>query len=120
MIKSLAFIAYAAKDLKTSRHFYEEVLGLQLTHSALDDWFEYDLGDTTFVLTAADAQHPVPVKGALVAFEVDDLDAELARLRKLGVSIKGEVGESPVCRYATVLDPDGSEVLIHKRKKQAQ
>ncbi len=116
MIQTLAFIAYAAKDIAVSRRFYEDVLGLKLTLNPNPDWFEYDLGDTTFVITSADAEHPVPVKGALLAFEVGDLDAELARLQKLGVRIKGEIGESPVCRYATILDPDGTELLIHKRK----
>jgi catechol 2,3-dioxygenase-like lactoylglutathione lyase family enzyme len=116
MIQSLAFIAYAVRDIKRSRHFYEDVLGLQLTHSTHGDWFEYDLGDTTFVITSADAEHPTPVKGALVAFEVDDLDSEIARLKKLGVVFKSETGESPVCRYATLLDPNGNEVLIHQRK----
>ena len=116
MINSIAFIAYAAKDLATSRRFYEGILGLRLSRSAHDDWFEYDLGDSTFVITSADADHPVPVRGALVAFEVDDLDGELERLRKSGVTIKGEKGESPICRYATILDPDGTELLIHKRK----
>lgn len=116
MINSIAFVAYAVKDLTASRHFYEDILGLKLTHSPNSDWLEYDLGDTTFVITSADAEHPVPVRGALVAFEVNDLDAEVERLRRAGVTIKGEIGESPVCRYATVLDPDGTELLIHKRK----
>jgi catechol 2,3-dioxygenase-like lactoylglutathione lyase family enzyme len=119
MIQTVAFIACAAKDIPTSRRFYEDVLGLRLSRTPHGDWFEYDLGDTTFVITSADAEHPVPVRGALLAFEVDDLDAEIARLRTLGVTIKGEVGNSPVCRYVTILDPDGTELLIHKRKNQA-
>lgn len=115
MIHNVAFVAYAVKDIAASRRFYEDILGLKLTLSPHGDWFEYDLGDTTFVITSADAQHPTPIKGALVAFEVDDVDAEIARLRKLGVTIKEE-SESPLCRYATILDPDGTELLIHKRK----
>jgi predicted enzyme related to lactoylglutathione lyase len=116
MINSVAFIAYAVKDLAASRRFYEETLGLKLARSPHGDWFEYDVGDTTFVITSADADHPVPVRGALVAFEVDDFDRELERLRKAGVAIKGEIGESPFCRYAIILDPDGSELLVHQRK----
>lgn len=116
MIHAVAFIAYAVKDLAASRRFYEDILGLKLSLSPHGDWFEYDLGDTTFVITSADSEHPTPIKGALVAFEVDDLDAEIARLRKLEVTIKEEIAESPFCRYATILDPDGTELLIHKRK----
>jgi predicted enzyme related to lactoylglutathione lyase len=116
MMLSIAFIAYAVKDVAASRRFYEEALGLQLTQNPNSDWFEYDLGDTTFVITSADTEHPVPVRGALVAFEIDNLDDEIARLRKIGVTIKGEIGESPICRYASILDPDGTELLIHQRK----
>ena len=46
-----------------------------------DDWIEYDLGDSTFVITRADAEHGTLVRGALVAFEVADIEAEVARLR---------------------------------------
>ena len=116
MIQTIAFIACPVKDIAVSRRFYEDQLGLRLTLNPNDDWFEYDLGDTTFVITSADVDHPFPVRGALVAFEVDDLDKEVERLRKIGVTIKGEIGESPVCRYATIVDPDGTELLIHKRK----
>jgi catechol 2,3-dioxygenase-like lactoylglutathione lyase family enzyme len=116
MIQSLAFVAYPVNDIARSRHFYEDVLGLKLTHEAMGEWFEYDLGDTTFAITTADAEHPVPVGGAVVAFEVSDLDEEVARLQKLGVQFRREITKTPVCRFAVVLDPDGSKVILHKRK----
>jgi predicted enzyme related to lactoylglutathione lyase len=75
-----------------------------------------NLGDTTFAITRADKDHPVPVRGAVVAFEVSDLDAEVARLQKLGVRSRREITETPVCRFAIILDPDGSEVILHRRK----
>jgi predicted enzyme related to lactoylglutathione lyase len=119
MIQSLAFIAYPVSDIAASRRFYEGVLGLKLTHEALGTWFEYDLGDTTFAITTADEEHPVPVRGAVVAFEVSDLDAEVARLQKLGVRFRREITETPVCRFAIVLDPDGNEIILHRRKVPA-
>ena len=116
MIQSVAFIAYPVSDIAASRRFYEEVLGLKLTHEALGNWFEYDLGDTTCAITTADEENPVPVRGAVVAFEVSDLDAEVARLQKLGVRFRREIVETPVCRFAIILDPDGSEIILHRRK----
>jgi len=89
MIESLAFITYPVKDIDVSRRFYEDVLGLRRARSYHDDWFEY---------------------------EVDDLDAEVTRLHGLGVPFKRAIRESAVCRYAILLDPDGSEVMIHRRK----
>ena len=119
MIQSIAFAAYPVSDIKKARHFYEDALGLKLTHEAGDEWFEYDIGDTTFAISAADAEHPVPVRGAILAFEVSDLDAEVARLKKWGAKFRGGIIETRVCRFAIVLDPDGSEVIIHKRKPPA-
>ncbi len=117
MIQSIAFVTYAVSDIKIARQFYEDILGLKLTHQAGDEWFEYDVGGTTFAISPADDDHPVPVRGAVLAFEVSDLEAEVARLRRIGARFRGEITETPVCRFAVVLDPDGSEIIIHKRKK---
>src|SRR5260221_11187909 len=116
MMQAVAFLAYAVSDLKASRHFYEDILGLKLTHEAGGEWFEYDVGDTTFAISAADAEHPVPVRGAVLAFEVSDLDAEIARLQQHGANFRLGITETPVWRFAILLDPDGSEVFVHKRK----
>ena len=116
MIQSIAFLTYAVSDIKAARHFYEDVLGLKLTHEAGGEWFEYDVGDTTFAISTADAEHPVPVRGAVLAFEVSDLDAEVERLQKRSARFRQGITETQVCRFAIVLDPDGSEVILHKRK----
>jgi len=58
MIQSIAFLTCAVSDIKAARHFCEDILGLKLTHEAGGEWFEYDFGDTTFAISAADAAHP--------------------------------------------------------------
>src|SRR5258708_40027332 len=100
MIQSIAFLTYAVSDIKAARKFYEGILGLKVTHEAGDEWFEYDVGHTTFAISASDAEHPVPVRGAVVAFEVSDLDAEVARLQKSGATFRRAITETPVCRFA--------------------
>jgi predicted enzyme related to lactoylglutathione lyase len=118
MIQSIAFVVYPVNDINAARRFYEQVLGLKLTHEAASiQWLEYDVGDTTFAITTADAEHSAPVRGAVLAFEVSDLDAEVERLQKLDAKFRGEITETPVCRFAILLDPDGSEIIIHKRKR---
>jgi hypothetical protein len=42
--------------------------------------------------------------------------AVVGMLKEKGVAFDLEVTETPVCHLAVVLDPDGSKVLIHKRK----
>lgn len=117
MITSLAFVLYPVTDIPRARAFYEGTLGLRMTHEFGGAWFEYDLGDTTFAIASSDAEHPTPVRGALAAFEVDDLGAEVARLRARGVEPARATVDTPVCRFVSLHDPDGNEVLLHQRKR---
>ena len=54
--------------------------------------------------------------GGVVALEVDDFAAAVSRLREHGVRFMAEPHETPVCHLATVADPDGNLIIIHKRK----
>ena len=116
MIQSIAFTVYPVKDMATTRKFYETVLGLKTTHDFRGEWVEYDLGDTTFALSTMDTSRKPGAKGAVVGFEVADFNAEVARLRNLNAPFKFDPFETPVCYMAVLEDPDGNEVLIHKRK----
>ncbi len=115
MIQAIAFVTYPVSDLNVARAFYEGVLGLRLSRESGDEWFEYDVGDTTFAITTADAEHPAPIRGAVVAFEMSDLDSEVTRLRQRGVTFRRDITETPVCRFAVVQDPDGNEIILHRR-----
>jgi predicted enzyme related to lactoylglutathione lyase len=115
-MSSTRFLTYAVSDLKAARHFYEDMLGLKPAHEPAGDWCEYNVGDITFGICRADAQHPAGVPDALLSFEVSDLDAEVARLHQLGATFDREITHTPECRFAIVRDPDGSEVILHKSK----
>ena len=111
----LAFVAYPVKDISVARRFYDFVLERE-PRVMNDDWMEYDTGESVFVITQTDGEHPVSVSGALVAFEVADIEAEVARLRAHSTAFRSEIVETPVCRFVVVSDPDGSECLLHQRK----
>jgi len=117
MIKSVAFIVYPVKDIARARKFYEDTLGLKLTQNFQDDWLEYDVGDTTFAITSMDITHVAGAKDAVVAFEMDDLDQSVNRLKQLSVPFVLDTYTTPVCRLAVVSDPDGNEIIIHKRDR---
>jgi predicted enzyme related to lactoylglutathione lyase len=48
--------------------------------------------------------------------EADDFDAEIARLKSLGVKFSMEPMPTPLCHFAMICDPDGNRILIHKRR----
>jgi predicted enzyme related to lactoylglutathione lyase len=117
MITEIAFTGTPVTDIKRAREFYEGALGLKPTmESAGGLWIEYDIGATTFAIGCYGDVWKPSAEGTCVAFEVDNFDAELARLKSRNVPFHLEATDSPVCRFAIVLDPDGNKIMFHKRK----
>jgi predicted enzyme related to lactoylglutathione lyase len=115
MITSIAFTVYPVSDMGRARSFYEHVLGLRMSDNYRDVWVEYDVGNSTFAVTTTDMGHSPGAKGAVVAFEVSDLDAFIHKLKERAVSFVMETFETPVCRMAVIEDQDGNHITIHKR-----
>jgi catechol 2,3-dioxygenase-like lactoylglutathione lyase family enzyme len=85
------------KDLPRMRSFYSDLLGIKPTSEAwTESWAEFDAGGVTFALHAIpddlasqiEITSPPRVRGqnpVKLLFDVDDLEAERARLESLGV-----------------------------------
>ena len=116
LFKDVAFVMYPVKDVKTARKFYEEILGLKVTANWNDQWVEYDIGQGTLAITAADATHSAGIHGATIGLEVVDLDAVLSYLPTRAVPIFKGPFDSPVCRGCIIRDPDENEIILHARK----
>jgi predicted enzyme related to lactoylglutathione lyase len=118
MIKEVAFIAIAVSDAERARKFYQETLELQPGVTAMDGaWVEYDLGATTIGVGCHPAWKPSR-DGTTVAFEVDDIDSTIAKLKERGVTFDIDKMETPVCWMAQFRDPDGNKLVVHKRKQK--
>ena len=117
MITEIAFTGTPVTNMPRAREFYEGVLSLKpAMEGAGGLWVEYEIGNGTFAIGCyGDAWKPSQ-EGTCIAFEVDNLDGEVARLKSLGVTLAMEPYDTPVCRFAFVLDPDGNKIMIHKRK----
>jgi predicted enzyme related to lactoylglutathione lyase len=117
MITEIAFTGTPVTDIKRAREFYEGVLGLKpAMESAGGMWVEYEIGNGTLGTGCyGDVWKPSP-DGTCIAFEVDNLDAEITRLKSRGVKFSMEAMPTPICRFAIILDPDGNQIMIHKRK----
>jgi predicted enzyme related to lactoylglutathione lyase len=119
MIIELAFTGTPVTDIKRARAFYEGVMGLKPTmESAGGAWVEYDIGPATFAIGCYGDVWKPAADGTCVAFEVDNLDAEMSRLKSKGVPVHMDVTDTPACRFAIVCDPDGNKIMIHKRKRK--
>ena len=81
MIKEVAFVAIAVSDAEEARKFYQETLELKPSQTAMGGaWVEYEIGPTTIGVGCHPAWQPSR-DGTTVAFEVDDIDATIAKLK---------------------------------------
>ena len=117
MLKKVAFTMFPVKDTARARAFYEGRLGLRVgSHSDNGVWTEYDLpgGGCLALFKHPDASAAAAPGGASIAFEVDDLDALVARLEREGVTFLGKDIRSPVCRMANLRDTEGNTIILHQ------
>jgi predicted enzyme related to lactoylglutathione lyase len=121
-VLEIAFTGYSVTDMKRAKGFYEGLLGLQKSRGfgqldGEEQWVEYDLGEGCLALISGGGKDwPPSPTGTAAAFEVDDFEGYVAKMRENGVKFVFEPMESPMCWMATVADPDGNRVVIHKRK----
>lgn len=118
-INEIAYTCYPVTNLKVSRDFYENVLGLKPTSTFEQGdlgFIEYDIGSSTFAIGAGAESFKVSSEGACVAFEVENFDESVKKLKDNNVKFVLEPHETPVCWMALFCDPDGSKLMIHKRK----
>lgn len=118
-IKEIGFAIYPSKDIERSRAFYEGVLGLVApAHTENGEggtWVEYDIGPgAAFAIGKMEGLEPSK-DGPAVALEVDDFDVAMEDLRAASVVFLMEPIDTGVCRMASIADPDGNSILIHKR-----
>lgn len=117
MLKKVAFTMYPVEDIKRARNFYEEKLGLPVGKiSANGAWVEYDLpeGGCFALTTLATGVTPSVNSGGSIAFEVDNLDDLVLRLKSDGIKFKLDIFSSPVCRMAIIIDSEGNAVTLHQ------
>lgn len=122
MLKKVAFTMFPVTDTSRARGFYEGVLGLKVgSHSPNGIWTEYDLpgGGCLALFNSPDKKNASSPGGASIAFEVEDLDALVGRLKGVDVEFLSTDIESPVCRMATLKDTEGNTIILHKLKRSS-
>ena len=114
MIKDVAFIAYAVRDVPKAVAFYRDVVGLQPGEPFNEEYVEFNAGSTAFAVDSSPAGYE-PGTCSGVAFEVDDIADARRRLVDNGVSVT-EVYDFPKCSACFAKDPDGNNFALHQRK----
>lgn len=117
--KSFSFICYPITDVAKARAFYEGSLGLKATSEWIGDtsaFIEYEIGPDTLAIGMGAPSFKPGKTGGTVALEVEDFDAAVAELKAKNVKMLMEPHDNPSCHMVLVEDPDGNQLMIHKRK----
>jgi predicted enzyme related to lactoylglutathione lyase len=118
-VRALDFVMYNAKDLRTTRAFYQKLFGFKRGHEWTDWWSEFDTKPLTFCLNGprhSDHADWDWSGAACVALAVDNVPDAIAKCRKHGAKILIEPVETRVCWMTWIADPAGNRICLHSRK----
>jgi catechol 2,3-dioxygenase-like lactoylglutathione lyase family enzyme len=111
---TLDFVAIPSEDSERSRRFYVGTLGLRP-----DDHghFEFWAGQTCLGIWEPKrfGVDFAPQKNGHIALHVDDVATARAQLEDKGVMFSGETLDTGVCHMAFFTDPDGNDLMLHRR-----
>jgi predicted enzyme related to lactoylglutathione lyase len=117
MIKDIAFTAYPSNNVKSTREWYEKMLGLKFSGPYAEDgvekFNEANVGPACFALMTSEWIAREPGTGVGVAFEVDDIENTVKSLRDAGVTVE-DIYTTPVCKVTSLDDPEGNKVTLHQ------
>jgi predicted enzyme related to lactoylglutathione lyase len=120
-IKEIGFVAIPVTDIPRAREFYEKVLGLKVSDEMMGGkWIEYSLGEDTLAIANVGDRWTPSDQGTCAAFEVEDFNEAIRRLRDRHVRFAEEPFETPCCHMAIIQDPDGNKLMIHKLKPESE
>jgi predicted enzyme related to lactoylglutathione lyase len=113
-VRKLQNAYYVTRDMDRAVAFYRDALGLELSFQDGARWAQLKAGDVNFSL-AAPEEAAAGATGAVVIFEVDDLDASAAALEAGGGAVLDQRDMGSHGRALTFRDPDGNLVQLFER-----
>ena len=127
MNQDFAHVRYQVTDIERSIAFYTQKLGFALEMQAGKAFASVSLGHLRLILggPGSSGARPMPdgqkqVPGGYNRFlvYVDDLEAEIARLKADGVRFRNHVESGPGGSQIQIEDPDGNPIELHEEPKK--
>jgi catechol 2,3-dioxygenase-like lactoylglutathione lyase family enzyme len=117
----LVSVRYMVDDVQSSIDFYTKHLGFELRMSAAPAFADVTRGSLRLLLSgpASSAGRPMP-DGATpgpggwnrIHLIVDDIDAEVARLREAGLPFRNDIVTGPGGKQILLEDPSGNVIEL--------
>ena len=113
-IEKVDCVGIPSRDTERSRQFYVDTLGLRPDENAGNEFW---VGHTCFAIWEPErfGMEFQPSTNGIALLRVDDVAGARSKLEADGVTFKGETLDTGVCHMATFVDPDGNELVLHKR-----
>ena len=114
-------VRYMVDDVDQALDFYTENFGFEPGHNASPAFAEVSKGNLRLLLAGPessagrpmpDGRRPEPGGWNRIHFIVDDIDAEVDRLRNAGLSFRNDIVSGPGGRQILVDDPSGNPIEI--------
>ena len=114
-------VRYMVDDVEQAIGFYTTVLGFELVSSAAPAFADVRRGNLRLLLAGPtssagrpmpDGVKPGPGGWNRIHFIVDDLGAEVARLRAVGARFRNDIVEGPGGKQILLQDPSGNIVEL--------
>jgi predicted enzyme related to lactoylglutathione lyase len=120
-IAEIAYSSYPVTDMERARAFYEGLFQLEPTMVGGEEgggqWVEYEIQGQVLALANVSLDWKPSKDGACIALELEDFDAALTEIKEKNIPVSFGPIDTPVCRMMGVSDPDGSQIILHKRKE---
>jgi catechol 2,3-dioxygenase-like lactoylglutathione lyase family enzyme len=119
--EELVSVRYMVDDVDQAVDFYTRQFGFELGQNASPAFAEVLRGPLRLLLAGPessagrpmpDGRRPKPGGWNRIHFVVDDIEAEVARLREGGVSFRNEIVTGPGGRQILLDDPSGNPVEL--------
>jgi len=117
-------VRYMVDDVEAAVTFYTKVLDFEILTNTPPAFANVTRGNLRLLLSGPtssagrpmpDGAKPGPGGWNRIHLIVDDIDAEVARLRDAGAQFRNDVIEGPGGRQILVLDPSGNVVEIFQQ-----
>jgi catechol 2,3-dioxygenase-like lactoylglutathione lyase family enzyme len=116
-------VRYMVDDVEKAVAFYTSHLGFSLNSNMAPAFADVTRGDLRLLLSGAtssagrpmpDGRRPEPGGWNRIQLLVDDIDAEVARLRAAGVRFRNDVIKGPGGAQVLLEDPSGNVIELFK------
>jgi catechol 2,3-dioxygenase-like lactoylglutathione lyase family enzyme len=118
IVERTDFITVPVTDMERSAKFYGETLGLPWINEGSQQWPEFQLGENVslYLMDPSNIGKTFTAPhSAHIALRVPDVAETRKELEGRGVQFEGEILDTGVCHMAFFADPDGNQLMLHRR-----